>query len=214
MYSTDVAANERFDDDGRREQDIGPARAHRQDLCLRPPLPTTSNGGLLSRMRRHAPTLYAHSENDEAENGDWDNTSFPPTPSVQGGPASSSTSSSRRFSDYPSRPPNHRHPSSVPNMLYSDFVKRYRSSGHSSASDDPDNHYLRAGLGQLLDEQAESDGEEISLSSLAAGLGTVNSSLLSDSDPLVATSDKDKDRSIYLLTFMAHTQSDTGLGLG
>jgi mitogen-activated protein kinase kinase kinase len=173
-------------------------------------------------MRRHTPTLYPHPENsirhnddddddddddeDKLEDADgphhWDVNprSYPQSP-----PASSVNRSSRTKSrsTLDTSTTNFRSNfSKVPKYtdIYSQFVKRYRSSEPGEQDDprnDPDSHYFQRGLGQLVDAGDNSDEEDISRVSLVTvGDGGVDrvSALMLESEPIQPASQKERER--------------------
>ncbi|KAJ8520569.1 hypothetical protein ONZ45_g2639 [Pleurotus djamor] len=133
-----------------------------------------SRGGL--EMRRHTPTLYPHPEHDHTDDDDgWDlqasrhastSTSLPRSYKSRGKPTTSPNPSiphqlsMKGGSTYLATPHNTKYPD-----VYSQFVKRYRSTENGledDPRDDPDSHYYDRGLGQLQDMGDNSDdGEDI-----------------------------------------------------
>ncbi|KAF9262528.1 kinase [Marasmius fiardii PR-910] len=100
---------------------------------------------------RHTPTLYSHPKQDvyDGESQDWRHRHKSHTPG-------STVGASTTFSQQPSSS------ISIHPDVYSQFIKRYRSSGSDEWEDfrsDPDTHYFRRGLGQLADG-GESDDED------------------------------------------------------
>ncbi|KAG6866026.1 hypothetical protein C0991_009435 [Blastosporella zonata] len=157
---------------------------------------------------RHTPTLYSHPEgslrsrheedddklDDVDDSHHWD---VQPRSSYQQSPPSASTSRSSRnkyrtesySNDYSGTSnPMSKHPD-----RYSQFVKRYRSSGLGQPDDprdDPDSHYFQRGLGQLLDAGDNSDDDELARQSLAAA----GEERLTDNEVIQPTSQKERER--------------------
>ncbi|KAG6891390.1 hypothetical protein C0992_007613 [Termitomyces sp. T32_za158] len=76
--------------------------------------------------------------------------------------------------------------------IYSQFVRRYRSSGLSQPEDprdDPDSHYFQRGLGQLIDAGDNSDEDELGRQSLAGG-----EEHLIDDEAIQPTCQKERER--------------------
>ncbi|KAF9498126.1 hypothetical protein BDN71DRAFT_1443846 [Pleurotus eryngii] len=147
-----------------------------------------SRGGF--EMRRHTPTLYPHPEQDHSDGDDaaWDHQSSTRlavpasssyrshksrtksvttalSPSTNGGhqPSLRDASAAHASSSTPEFPD-----------IYSQFVRRYRSSElgiEDDPRDDPDMHYYQRGLGQLVDTGDNSDDEENPLASDPAVVG-------------------------------------------
>lgn len=87
--------------------------------------------------------------------------------------------------------------------VYSQFVKRYRSTNGDSDDprNDPDSHYFNRGLGQLVDA-GDSDDEDFSRATLASGAdGLERVSLLLESEPIEPASQKEKDRLNWQIYF-------------
>jgi mitogen-activated protein kinase kinase kinase len=83
--------------------------------------------------------------------------------------------------------------------MYSRFLKRYRSSGEppDDPRNDPDSHYFQRGLGQLVDAGDNSDDEDITMISLAAGgEGGIDRSsvLMLESEPILPASQRERER--------------------
>lgn len=169
-------------------------------------------------MRRHTPTLYAHPELDADDPGQEVEWAVPSAMSYPSPPAMNSTSSingSRAKSRKKSFPASPQLPTmsnsfsvSTPKYpdIYSQFVKRYRSSEPGDdPRNDPDSHYFHQSLGQLVDA-GDSDDEDLSRLSLAAGTdGFERIALMLESEPMEPASEKEKDRlnwQIYLASVL------------
>ncbi|KAJ3861677.1 hypothetical protein EV359DRAFT_84086 [Lentinula novae-zelandiae] len=171
-------------------------------------------------MRRHTPTLYPHPEQDidigEDQDAEWPvslsqsrNSHVSPPLSLTS-TLSSRTKSRTKRSSFPSNPMHTRlrslHDSNVnPRVtdVYSQFVKRYRSTNGDSDDprNDPDSHYFNRGLGQLVDA-GDSDDEDFSRATLASGAdGLERVSLLLESEPIEPASQKEKDRLNWQIYF-------------
>ncbi|KAJ3872280.1 hypothetical protein F5051DRAFT_421758 [Lentinula edodes] len=171
-------------------------------------------------MRRHTPTLYPHPEQDidigEDQDAEWPvslsqsrNSHVSPPLSLTG-TLSSRTKSRTKRSSFPSNPMHTRlrslHDSNVhPRVtdVYSQFVKRYRSTNGDSDDprNDPDSHYFNRGLGQLVDA-GDSDDEDFSRATLASGAdGLERVSLMLESEPIEPASQKEKDRLNWQIYF-------------
>ncbi|KAG6837875.1 hypothetical protein H0H93_013028 [Arthromyces matolae] len=134
---------------------------------------------------RHTPTLYSHPEvpssshpeddddklDDEVEGPHhWDLT--PPSTYQQSPPSTTTTRSFRNKYRTDSFEYNGTSQITKRPDIYSQFVKRYRSSGLDHPDDsrhDPDSHYFQRGLGQLVDAGDNSDEDELTRQALAAG---------------------------------------------
>ncbi|KAG5651225.1 hypothetical protein H0H81_009420 [Sphagnurus paluster] len=165
---------------------------------------------------RHTPTLYPHpetsirtrhhDEDDEDEDDDkidddpephhWDVNprSYPQSP-----PSTSTGRSSRTKSRMDSYSRDYSTLSKIPKYtdIYSQFVKRYRSSEYGQPEDprhDPDSHYFQRGLGQLVDAGDNSDDEDLALVGLAAGGDSAFERLALDSEPIQPASQKERER--------------------
>ncbi|KAH0590289.1 hypothetical protein H2248_000451 [Termitomyces sp. 'cryptogamus'] len=153
---------------------------------------------------RHAPTLYPlpevslhsrHEEDDKLNDVDdshpWD---VKPRPSYQQSPPSTSTSRSFR-NRYRTESYDHNSTIQISKRpdIYSQFVRRYRSSGLGQPDDprdDPDNHYFQRGLGQLIDAGDNSDEDELARQSLAVG----GEEHLTDDEAIQPRSQKERER--------------------
>ncbi|KAJ3850583.1 hypothetical protein EV368DRAFT_45000 [Lentinula lateritia] len=169
-------------------------------------------------MRRHTPTLYPHAEQDigEDQDAEWpvslsqSRNSHVSPPLSSTGTLSSRTKSRTKRSSFPSSPMHTRlrslHDSNVhPRVtdVYSQFVKRYRSTNGDSDDprNDPDSHYFNRGLGQLVDA-GDSDDEDFSRATLASGAdGLERVSLMLESEPIEPASQKEKDRLNWQIYF-------------
>lgn len=157
-------------------------------------------------MRRHTPTLYPLNEQDSTEDPDSE---WVPRPSL---PSTSTRKSRPKRSSFPASPMpsklNSFHESnSNPRVtdVYSQFVKRYRSTNPGDYSEDPrndpDSHYFHRGLGQLVDA-GDSDEEDLSRATLVSGAdGLERVSLMLESEPLEPASQKEKDRLNWQIYF-------------
>ncbi|KAG6814044.1 hypothetical protein H0H92_003894 [Tricholoma furcatifolium] len=156
---------------------------------------------------RHTQTLYTHPEgslrsrhededdklDDVHETLPWD---IKTRTSYQQSPPSASTSRSSRnkyridpySNEYNESSQTEKRPD-----IYSQFVKRYRSSGLGQADDprdDPDSHYFQRGLGQLLDAGDNSDDDELARHNLAAE----GEEHHNDDEAIQPTSQKERER--------------------
>ncbi|KAF5377208.1 hypothetical protein D9615_006323 [Tricholomella constricta] len=159
---------------------------------------------------RHTPTLYPHPEtstrsrheddddklDDDAEPHHWNvnSRSYPQSP-----PSASASRSSRAKPQTGSYSADYNTSNKIPKYpdIYSQFVKRYRSSEHGQPDDprnDPDSHYFQRGLGQLLDAGDNSDDEELALVSLAAGGNVGIEWLAMEPEPMQPASLKERER--------------------
>ena len=163
-------------------------------------------------LRRHTPTLYPHPEqnnliNDDEEEDEppqWDVASSQrayPSPSqistsVNSNRNSSRTTKSRTLA--PQKNPN----AGVTqySKIYSQFVRRYRSTGLGDTSEpddprnDPDSHYFQRGLGQLNDAGDNSDDEDADHASISVeGIDRV-SALMLESEPIQSASTQERER--------------------
>ncbi|KAJ3509800.1 hypothetical protein NLJ89_g5027 [Agrocybe chaxingu] len=121
--------------------------------------------------------------------------------------ASTPTESHQASSSRPTLNPNKSRSSSIPqpsqprhsgvaqySKLYSQFIKRYRSTGQDASEDvddprtDPDSHYFQRGLGQLNDAGDYSDDDDPSRGSLLAGDDRT------ESEPIQPASQQEKER--------------------
>ncbi|KAF8898471.1 hypothetical protein BD779DRAFT_1607269 [Infundibulicybe gibba] len=159
-------------------------------------------------MRRHTPTLYPHPEqinhdNDEDEDIEWEAgpqpRSYPSPPQIQSPSNRMSRLKSRTSYALP-RPSLNASSSSVPKYpdIYSQFVKRYRSSAseQDDPRNDPDSHYFQKGLGQLVDAGDNSDDDDLGRVSLAAGGDGIDriSALMLESEPIQPASQAERER--------------------
>ncbi|KAF5384696.1 hypothetical protein D9757_006245 [Collybiopsis confluens] len=165
-------------------------------------------------MRMHTPTLYTHPEQDinEDQDAEWpvslsQTRTSPSTSStntrMKSRPKRSSFGSSPSFSKPNTL--NNFHSSSQVTDVYSQFVKRYRSSNLGDESDDPrsdpDSHYFHRGLGQLVDA-GDSDDENLSRATFVSGAdGMERVSLLLESESTEPASQKEKDRLNWQIYF-------------
>lgn len=153
--------------------------------------------------RRHTPTLHPHPEHDSQDNdneddGDdviertlhWDQ--------QQRKRQYHSPPHSRLKTRYP--PPPINPPATGPKYpdIYSQFVRRYRSSGpgeQDDPRDDPDSHYFQKGLGQLVDAGDNSDDEDLARFSLAQGEGIDRvAALMLEAEPIKPASEAERER--------------------
>ncbi|KAF8078257.1 hypothetical protein FPV67DRAFT_1403723 [Lyophyllum atratum] len=160
---------------------------------------------------RHTPTLYPHpetsirgrhdDEDDKLDDPDdphhWDvkPRSYPQSP-----PSTSTSRSSRvksRGTDSYSTEYNTTS-NQIPKYpdIYSQFVKRYRSEPGlpDDPRNDPDSHYFQRGLGQLVDAGDNSEEEELSRASIAAGGNGAIERLALDHEPMQPASQKERER--------------------
>jgi len=168
-------------------------------------------------MRRHTPTLYPHPEQDAISNNDdddddddihsiWDTAEQRPYPTPPQIPSSSS--SNRTSHSTKSRSSSTIYPKTLPPSgskypdIYSQFVRRYRSTerGENNESDDPrsdpDSHYFQRGLGQLIDAGDNSDEEDIGRISNSSGDGAIDrvSGLILEAEPMQPASQQERER--------------------
>ncbi|KAJ3786370.1 hypothetical protein GGU11DRAFT_770606 [Lentinula aff. detonsa] len=170
-------------------------------------------------MRRHTPTLYPHPEQDVGEDQDaeWpvslsQSRSSLVSPQLSTVSTLSSRMKSRtKRSSFSSSPMhtnlNSFHESPNPSQItdvYSQFVKRYRSTTGGDSDDprnDPDSHYFHRGLGQLVDA-GDSDDEDLTRANLVSGAdGLERVSLMLESEPIEPASLKEKDRLNWQIYF-------------
>jgi mitogen-activated protein kinase kinase kinase len=167
-------------------------------------------------LRRHTPTLYPHPEqnkliNDDEEEEDeapWDVSSSQrayPSPSQITTSLNSNRNSSRttksRIAPQPQQTPSAG--ATQYSKIYSQFVRRYRSTGLGDTSEpddprnDPDSHYFQRGLGQLNDAGDNSGDEDAEHASITVvgdeGIDSV-SALLLESDPIQPASSQERER--------------------
>nr|UPW42859.1 MAP kinase kinase kinase wis4 [Hypsizygus marmoreus] len=166
-------------------------------------------------MRRHTPTLYTHPETsvrhdrDADDDGKAEELDNPHHWDVKPHtyPQSPPPSSANRLSRIKSRPDPYptdfkTNATKIPKYpdIYSQFVKRYRSSEPGQPDDprnDPDSHYFQRGLGQLVDAGDNSDEDDITLGSLAAGGdGGIDrlSAIMLETEPIQPASQKERER--------------------
>ena len=160
-------------------------------------------------MPRHTPSLYPHPEQDsnDPEDADWNDVQLQPS-RFAGASTSSATRpriksrSKNTFLPSPSAPnaPSFNASSSIPKYsdIYSQFVRRYRSSEQGIEDDprnDPDSHYYQRGLGQLVDA-GDSDEEDIGRISLASGVEGFDrlSALMLESEPVQPATLEERER--------------------
>jgi len=125
----------------------------------------------------HAPTLYAHAE-DEGEGGEEEQWASSVRQTQSSGISTPTASRSKyrgkstSFST-PSGPSTSPSDAPAPSRmsLYSKFVKRFKETDYSeeSARDDPDSHYFQRGLGQLVDN-GDSEDEDASRGPSSSGM--------------------------------------------
>ncbi|KAJ3777634.1 hypothetical protein FB446DRAFT_659779, partial [Lentinula raphanica] len=172
-------------------------------------------------MRRHTPTLYPHPEQDvgEDQDADWPvslsqsrSSHVSPqltTPNTLSSRVKSRTKSQRSFPSSPMHTKmNSFHESQTPSSLvtdvYSQFVKRYRSTNGGDSDDprnDPDSHYFHRGLGQLVDA-GDSDDEDLTRQNFVSGTdGLERVSLMLETEPIEPASLKEKDRLNWQIYF-------------
>jgi len=165
-------------------------------------------------MRRHTPTLYTHPEQVTADvDHDDDEWGMAVQPSLSYMSTQTTSSSlngriqsrSKRPYPVPPPPPLPRASSSKSIDVYSQFVKRYRSTGPGELEDprnDPDSHYAQRGLGQLADGGGDSDDDEFGRISLANGPdGVERIALMLESDPAEAVTEEEKERLNWQIYF-------------
>ncbi|KAG7091470.1 hypothetical protein E1B28_010501 [Marasmius oreades] len=153
-------------------------------------------------MPRHTPTLYSHPEQDvlvyDTESSEWRTRHK----SHASGPPFGSSSSFSQQQQPPSSVPLH------PDV-YSQFIKRYRSSSSGEWEDarsDPDTHYLRRGLGQLADG-GESDDEDHSRQPHSAP-DALDFSHILVSESIEPASEEEKDRLNWQMYFASVLRGD------
>lgn len=162
-------------------------------------------------MTRHVQTLFPlpeqHSneqDEDEEDEASWGPSVGAPRPyttPIQHIPNLSRTSHSTRTSFNPS----HVSQAMPVSQLYSQFVRRYRSTNEPIVPDDPrndpDSHYFQRGLGQLNDVGDNSDEEDTALASLVGGPNEAIdrlSLLMMEGDPVEPASLQEKQRLEWL----------------
>lgn len=169
-------------------------------------------------MRRHTPTLYTLSETSpHSAGGDddgkledmdgphhsiyhWD---VKPRTYSQSPPSVSTTRSLRaKIRQESNSSDTKSNPTQIPTYpdIYSQFVKRYRSSElgqHDDPRDDPDSHYFQRGLGQLIDAGDNSDDDDGALPSLDTreddGFDRLSPPML-ETEPIQPLSQKERER--------------------
>lgn len=163
-------------------------------------------------LRRHTPTLYPHPEqnnliNDDEEEDEapqWDISSSPQRSYPSSSQISTSVNSNRNSSrTAKSRTLAQKTPSAGVTQyskIYSQFVRRYRSTGLGDTSEpddprnDPDSHYFQRGLGQLNDAGDNSDDEDADHASIGVeGIDRV-SALMLESEPIQSASTQERER--------------------
>ena len=159
-------------------------------------------------LRRHTPTLYPHLEqnnlinDDEEDEAPWDVASsqraYPPSQiptSVNSNRNSNRTTKSRIAP--------HQTPSAGVTQyskIYSQFVRRYRSTGLGDTSEpddprnDPDSHYFQRGLGQLNDAGDNSGDEEVDHASITVVGGEGIDRISAESEPIQPASAQERER--------------------
>ncbi|THU91633.1 Pkinase-domain-containing protein [Dendrothele bispora CBS 962.96] len=88
--------------------------------------------------------------------------------------------------------------------VYSQFVKRYRSTGPGELEDprnDPDSHFMQRGLGQLADGGGDSDDDDFSRISLTNGPDGVDRISLMLEEPMEAVTGEEKERLNWQIYF-------------
>ena len=162
-------------------------------------------------LRRHTPTLYPHPEqnnlinDDEDDEAPWDVASSQrsyPSPSQISTPVNSNrnlsrTTKSRITPQTPSAGVTQY------SKIYSQFVRRYRSTGLGDTSEpddprnDPDSHYFQRGLGQLNDAGDNSGDEDADHASITVvggeGIDRV-AALMLESEPIQPASAQERER--------------------
>jgi mitogen-activated protein kinase kinase kinase len=163
-------------------------------------------------LRRHTPTLYPHPEqnnliNDDEEDDEspqWDVAS---SQRAYSSPSQISTSvnlnrNSSRTTKSRTLAPQKTSSAGVTqySKIYSQFVRRYRSTGLGDTSEpddprnDPDSHYFQRGLGQLNDAGDNSDDEDADHASInVEGIDRV-SALMLESEPIQSASTQERER--------------------
>ena len=160
-------------------------------------------------LRRHTQTLYPHPEQHHGEQDDYDDDdvnwaavgarAYASPPQVSTPISSTRTSRSSKSRSSTLQPP-HSTSSTAPqySKLYSQFVRRYRSTGLESDDprNDPDSHYFQRGLGQLNDAGDNSDDEETARASfvVAPEQGIDRVSALLEQEPIQPASQQEKER--------------------
>ena len=160
-------------------------------------------------LRRHTQTLYPHPEQHHGEQDDYDDDdvnwaavgarAYASPPQVSTPISSTRTSRSSKSRSSTLQPP-HSTNSTAPqySKLYSQFVRRYRSTGLESDDprNDPDSHYFQRGLGQLNDAGDNSDDEETARASfvVAPEQGIDRVSALLEQEPIQPASQQEKER--------------------
>lgn len=153
--------------------------------------------------RRHIPTLYPHTENDNDNvdpqdvNTQWNSTGHLQLSYGSSGLVSSKTRQKQR-SQATFTPAGHQgvivEPSFVPKSdVYSQFVKRYRSRPIvlDDPRDDQDNFVRHIGTGHLFDEDSDEEYQE---SSQNADNRELHRSLLVDNEPMEPYTFEDRER--------------------
>ena len=163
-------------------------------------------------LRRHTPTLYPHPEQnnlinddeEEDESPQWDVASSPQRSYPSSSQISTSVNSNRNSSrTTKSRTLAQKTPSAGVTQyskIYSQFVRRYRSTGLGDTSEpddprnDPDSHYFQRGLGQLNDAGDNSNDEDADHASIGVeGIDRV-SALMLESEPIQSASTHERER--------------------
>ena len=165
-------------------------------------------------LRRHTPTLYPHPEQNNLINDDEEEDETPQwdvASSQRAYPSPSQISTSVNSNRNSSRTTKSRlAPQKIPSAgvtqyskIYSQFVRRYRSTGLGDTSEpddprnDPDSHYFQRGLGQLNDAGDNSGDEDADHSSITVvggeGLDRV-SALMLESETIQSASTQERER--------------------
>lgn len=162
-------------------------------------------------LRRHTQTLFPHPEQHNSEQDDDDDDDenwatagarvYPSPPQVSTPINSSRTTRSSKSRSSSTLQPPHSSSSAATqySKLYSQFVRRYRSTGlePDDSRNDPDSHYFQRGLGQLNDAGDNSDDEDSARASFAVapeqGVDRV-SALLLEQEPIQPASQQEKER--------------------
>lgn len=152
-------------------------------------------------LRRHAPTLYTHHEDDadDEEDGSSWGTRHSYSSASSSHTSAKSRSKARQRSTLSSAAhtlPGGPEPYRANRNIYNQFVRRYRPGlgVEDDPRNDPESHYYNRGLGQLLDG-GDSDDEDARGLSLGGGDGLDRlSSLMLDSEPLEPETMEDRER--------------------
>ena len=162
-------------------------------------------------LRRHTPTLYPHPEQNNLINDDEEEDEAPwdVASSQRTYPSSSQISTSVNSNRNSSRTTKSRiAPQQTPSAgitqyskIYSQFVRRYRSTGLDDTSEpddarnDPDSHYFQRGLGQLNDAGDNSGDEDPDHASIIGGEGIDRvSALMLESESIQPASTQERER--------------------